>query len=108
MKIFILILCTCYAILMGCQKKTMPVITDRKTEPAAPVTATIPVVPDTLVGKNVFNARCARCHDLPDPGKFTVQRWDDILVRMMPRARLDNEQRVHIKAYLNSQAKTGL
>jgi len=85
--------------IQACQQKTLPTITTRTTEPARPVVV-VDVKPDIAVGKIIFTNRCGRCHDLPEPGQFTAQRWDGILSRMIPRARLDREQEVHVTAFI--------
>ncbi len=89
---------------LACQKKSTPVITERKTEPpsrvenlyAAPGT----VIPDTVEGKKIFTNRCGRCHGLPDPVQFTASRWENILASMLPRIRVSQEQAVHVRAYV--------
>ena len=85
----------------------MPVITERKTQPVKLFTS-IPsastITPDTLIGKIVFTNRCGRCHGLPELNQFTSKRWDGILSYMIPRARLTDEQGIHVTAYLKANA----
>ncbi len=102
--LFIIIILFCF---ISCQKKAIPVITERKEKTWTKTTrdsilATI--TPDTLEGKSVFIARCARCHDLPLPDQYTASEWEGILSTMMTRARLNNEQKIHIAAYLKTHA----
>lgn len=98
----------CLAII-ACHRKSMPVITERKTEPPVKQTSVYPpamtVKPDTAQGRILFTARCGRCHALPYPSQFTAARWDGILTTMVPRARLDNNQTVHVQAYVMANAK---
>ena len=89
-------------IIQACQKKTLPTITTRITEPSKPVTVAVDVKPDTAIGKNIFMNRCSRCHALPDPVQFTAQRWDGILAIMIPRARLDKEKEIHVTAFIKA------
>ena len=91
----------CFA---SCQRKAVPVITSRKTEPPAPAKKIIDVKPDTEMGKTIFMNHCSRCHDLPRPEQYTAQRWEGILSNMIPRARINDEQAVHITAYLKANA----
>ena len=56
------------------------------------------------MGKIVFTNRCGNCHDLPKPEQYTTQRWEGILSYMIPRARLNEEQGVHVTAYLKANA----
>ncbi len=91
---------------IACQRKSVPVITERKSEPENTKTlpASTTIAPDTLIGKTVFVNRCGKCHGLPDPNQFTAKRWDAILLSMMPKARLNNEQEIHVTAYVMTNA----
>jgi cytochrome c5 len=96
--IFFLIIFT--GIIQACQQKALPTITTRTTEPSRPVIAVADIKPDIAIGKIIFTNRCGRCHALPEPVQFTAQRWDGILARMIPRARLDKEQEIHVTAFI--------
>jgi hypothetical protein len=95
--------------IIGCHKKSMPVITERKYEaPKTTVTSYPPtgtIAPDTTAGKIDFTNCCGKCHGLPEPLQYTAQRWDGILSYMIPRARLSNEQAVHVTAYVKANAQ---
>lgn len=95
---------TCMLIMIACNKKALPTITERERDPLPPPKQVVNVTPDMEIGKRVFINRCGRCHDLPKPGEYTAGRWDGILSNMIPRARLDDEQGVHITAYLKANA----
>jgi hypothetical protein len=99
--IFLLVLiCLCF---LACQKKTVPVIRERTVEPAFPVSKTSNIIPDTVAGKKIYSTRCSRCHDLPDPSAYTITKWKSILELMIPRARLNETQAIHLKAYLHTE-----
>ena len=83
----------------------MPVITSRTTEPPLPTKPVVDVKPDIETGKIIFTNRCGNCHGLPKPDDFTAKRWDGILSYMVPRARLNNEQGIHVTAYLKANAQ---
>ena len=89
-------------VLSACSKKTLPVIATRTIDPPPPVSPVINVKPDMETGKAIFTSRCNRCHDLPELAKYKAERWDGILKIMMPRARLNREQEVHIAAYIKA------
>lgn len=95
-------------LVVACQKKSVPVITERKTGPPTKISSPYPpagtIVPDTVEGKTVFMARCSRCHGLPDPAQFNAVRWESILELMIPRARIDKENAVHVRAYVLANA----
>jgi mono/diheme cytochrome c family protein len=106
MKIFFTI--AVFLISVSCNKKSAPVIADRKAEPpkrivniyAPPGTVT----PDTEIGKTLFTGSCIRCHGLPDLSLYRAARWEGILQTMIPRTRLDQEQAVHVRAYVLANA----
>lgn len=93
---------------MACQKKAVPVITERKYEPPIGVVTTFPppgtIAADTAIGKMVFVNRCGKCHGLPEPIQFNQKKWDNILFSMMPKAKLNQEQKIHITAYIKAHA----
>ena len=106
MKKLILLFIATAMFIIACNKKSVPVITERKTEPSKPVTVNpSTVIPDTLTGKIVFTNRCGKCHGLPDPIQFTSKRWEAILFSMIPKAGLNEEQAVHITVYVHANAK---
>lgn len=91
-------------LLSACNSKSVPVISSRVTEQPSKVNTPINIKPDVSIGRSIFITRCNRCHDLPKPEQYTAERWDGILSYMIPRSRLDNEQGVHVKAYLKLNA----
>ncbi len=80
----------------------MPVITGRTTEPIAANTLPSVTTADTIAGKNIFTARCGRCHGLPDISSYNTKKWDIILSSMIPKARLNKDQGIHLTAYIKS------
>lgn len=92
-------------VIIACNKKAIPVITSRTTEPPPPAKSITGIKPDIEIGKTIFTNRCGNCHGLPKPDDFTAKRWDGILSYMLPRARLNSEQSIHITAYLKATAQ---
>jgi hypothetical protein len=50
--------------------------------------------------KVLFESKCAKCHDLPSASSFSEEEWKAIMLRMQPKAKLSDEQREAIYAYL--------
>jgi len=94
---------------VACQKKTVPIITERKTAPLKELRSDTvnysTIKPDTLQGKRLFLTRCSRCHGLPVATEYSAKRWDAILTSMLPKARLTNEQGIHVTAYIKAFIK---
>ncbi len=107
MKKTISFLCCIVIIITDCNKKSVPIITSRETSPLVISTTKSEtlVKADLTQGKQIFINRCGKCHDLPLPEQFTEKRWDGILSYMIPRARLSDEQGIHVTGYLKANAK---
>jgi len=56
-------------------------------------------------GQSVFEQRCQRCHDLPDPGKPPKMGWENRLKLMAKLAKLSPEQKTDVLSYLQSHSK---
>ena len=95
-------------LLVSCQKKAVPVISDRKARVPQKIESIYPpkatITPDTLAGRRIFVNRCDRCHGLPLTAQFSIRQWDAILPTMFPRAGLSNEEALHVRAYLLATA----
>jgi cytochrome c2 len=90
-----------FVIIAACTKKAMPTIERRTEEPPAPV-----VEINFAAGEKLFTTRCARCHDLPKPSKYTNERWQPVLSSMIPRAGLSGVDAANVKAYIKANAAT--
>jgi cytochrome c2 len=86
-------------VITACTKKAMPTIERRTEEPPAPVFEI-----NLAAGEKLFTTRCARCHDLPKPSKYTNERWQPILSSMIPRAGLSGVDAANVKAYIKANA----
>lgn len=92
-------------ILMACQKKSLPVISERVMEPATPPSETVNAVPSLEAGRIIFNNRCSRCHGLPETTIYSGKRWGTILELMAPKARLSKNEKQDVMAYVTAYAK---
>jgi hypothetical protein len=50
-------------------------------------------------GKDLYNTRCAECHDLPKPTQYNEARWALILDSMKDKAKLDDKSFAMVKLY---------
>lgn len=96
---------TAVVILMACHKRSIPVITERTTEPAKPQTEIIRTIPDAEAGRIVFMNCCGRCHGLPETNVYTAKRWETILILMAPRARLTKNEMQDVMAHIHMHSK---
>lgn len=95
MKKYLIILAALTALVAACAKKTTPA-TSAKTEvePAA-----------TALGKSIYEAKCNQCHGLPPADAFTVQKWTKVIDWMAPKAKLKNDEKAEVMAYVHAHAR---
>ncbi|MGB9773773.1 MAG: c-type cytochrome [Bacteroidota bacterium] len=60
---------------------------------------------EELSGERIYRIRCRTCHALPNPGDYTLEQWEKILVDMAERSGISHEERKKIFLFL--QEKTG-
>jgi hypothetical protein len=99
------IICFSAILVMACNKNSLPTISRREAEPPPPV----PIIKKDFIvdmdkGKTIFTNRCSRCHGLHDPKEFNAEKWDIILSRMIPRARLSSEEAANVKAFIRANS----
>ncbi len=56
-------------------------------------------------GKIIYANRCGRCHGLKNTESYTLQRWENILKTMIPKAKLNDEEAKQVTAYVMANAK---
>lgn len=95
-------------LVVACNRQTIPVITNREAEKPKIDNEIYPpagtVKEDVVEGKSIFTNRCGRCHGLPDPALFQTYKWETILMTMIPKAKLSQEQAMHVRAYILQNA----
>ncbi|MDX6181953.1 cytochrome c [Flavobacterium sp. Fl-77] len=88
-------------VLFSCATKT-PSVPATTTENAT-AAKTVELTPELVVGQNLYDNNCAKCHKLYEPKKFSQEQWKPILVRMQKKAHLDDTQMASISNYITSQ-----
>lgn len=58
-------------------------------------------------GKTIFTGNCAKCHKLKDPESRSPEQWNKVLKRMIPKAKLSDEDGKLVRAYLIAHSKQG-
>ncbi len=64
-------------------------------------------VTDLAEGRDLYQGRCASCHQLYEPHAFTPEKWEVELEEMSARARLSEPQELLILQYLVSVSGRG-
>jgi mono/diheme cytochrome c family protein len=88
-------------VVISCSKK---IATTTTTTAPAPVTDPI-ILAKITEGKSLYESNCNKCHGLHNPGKYNEQQWTKHLDRMAPKAKISDEQKETIFAYLSNNAK---
>ncbi|MFB3908199.1 MAG: hypothetical protein ACE15D_07330 [Candidatus Eisenbacteria bacterium] len=53
-------------------------------------------------GYRLYLLKCAGCHQLPRPQAVATERWEPVMERMAPRAKLDSRQATLVLRYLTT------
>lgn len=56
-------------------------------------------------GKTIFREKCAKCHGYRLPETRTAERWPGIIDRMAKKAKLTDDQKQSVLAFVTKQAK---
>jgi hypothetical protein len=91
MKFKLIVLGTFFILILACSPKIVP---------TTPVFLGTILSPELVEGKGIFENNCANCHDLYAPQDFTAEQWKPILLRMQIEAKISDEEREKVYAYL--------
>lgn len=101
---------TAIVILTACSHKSTPTAA-APAAPAAPKEAPAQfnmmtaASPSVIEGEKVYNAKCGKCHDLKKPSEYNAKDWNSIMRSMAPKAKLNEEERSNVMAYVENGAK---
>lgn len=56
-------------------------------------------------GHTIFTNSCANCHKLKQPETRNAEQWNSIIKRMIPKAKLSDEEGKLVRAYVIANAK---
>ena len=102
---------TAIIFLTACSHKSTPTVaaapvpTAPKEAPAQFNMMTSAAGPSVVEGEKVFNAKCGKCHDLKKPSEYNAKEWTSIMRSMAPKAKLNEEERSNVMAYVANGAK---
>lgn len=108
MKVFtsISIISICLIVVVACQRKAAPVITNRTVEPPPPAKVE-PVFASKEIeaGQVIYTTKCVRCHDAKPVQRWNVEEWKPILRSMIRKSKLDSTESSNVTLYVNYHAK---
>ena len=95
MKKIILILIV-FIGLLSCNHKSIPVEKELSTpEPNV----------DVSKGRLVYDQKCGQCHELKNVALYTNQQWNRIQSAMIPKVKLNVEEKSQLILYVQGGAK---
>ncbi|MBL1410594.1 c-type cytochrome [Sphingobacterium faecale] len=56
-------------------------------------------------GNAIFKNSCGSCHKLKQPETQTAEKWNSIIKRMIPKAKLSDEEGKLVRAYVIANSK---
>ncbi len=56
-------------------------------------------------GKAIFREKCAKCHNYKLPETKTAEKWPGIMDRMARKAKLNDDQKAAVVAFVTKHAK---
>lgn len=63
------------------------------------------VMTKEMKGQSTFNAKCGTCHGLKVTTDYTAARWETIMVLMSNYAKLSEEEKENVLAFVKTNAK---
>ena len=55
---------------------------------------------DLKAARKIYLGKCAKCHKLHDPAKYTDEKWDEWMVKMTKKSKLKPEQAELLPRYI--------
>lgn len=56
-------------------------------------------------GRDLYINKCSGCHSLNNPADYTMEEWDKWLVKMKPKAKLNEAEYEKIRYFVMSASK---
>jgi mono/diheme cytochrome c family protein len=61
--------------------------------------------PSAINGEKLYRSRCAKCHKMYDPAKYSDQQWQIWMEKMGSKARLKPEQKKAVADYVEEKLR---
>ncbi|MBS1548999.1 MAG: cytochrome C [Bacteroidetes bacterium] len=87
-------------LVVSCKSKTVATAETKTTTVKKEISAV-----DYAMGKDLFESKCGKCHDLPKPTEYSAEKWVGIMKSMAPKAKLDEKQSTLVYDYVTNYKK---
>jgi cytochrome c5 len=91
------------SIVVSCAKKSTP--SSITSTESSVVSKTVVNENDIAAGHQIFDQNCGKCHRIYTPQEFKEKRWVRIIDEMAPKARLNDNEKQKVLAYVVANAK---
>lgn len=98
MKIKLLAIAAVFGVVSACSPKVIQPEAPKVED--TPVVIEVPLTAELAEGKTLFVNNCAKCHDLYNAKDFNAEQWKPIMLSMQIKAKISDEEREKIYAYL--------
>ncbi|RZJ28578.1 MAG: cytochrome c [Flavobacterium sp.] len=106
-RIFAIALIACAGLyISSCSPKVVAMQPSDPNVPQMPAPAKTVNAERVAQGKSIYEGSCAKCHKLFSPTDFSSAEWGPILMRMQPKAHLQDADMALVSDYINSLAKS--
>ena len=89
----------CVLALWGCQTVSLPAVSPAMTASAQKNGSSAGSLES---GRIVLTTRCIGCHGVQPLGKYSLEKWGEIVDKMAPRAKLTQAQERDLLAYISA------
>ena len=55
---------------------------------------------EQVQGKTIYDVKCGKCHDLPNPSNYTKEKWRSIMLSMQKEAKISDADRELVYNYI--------
>jgi cytochrome c5 len=100
----LLLLAAVMLVMVNCSPKASKVISELPVESKEQIVAKYTSA-QLESGKTIFLNSCNKCHKLKQPETRTPAQWNKVLKRMIPKAKLSDEDGQLVRAYLIANSK---
>lgn len=101
MKKIVAIAIVSTVLVVSCKSKSTASTTVTTSTPAKKEISAV----NYAMGKDLFESKCGKCHDLPKPTQYSAEKWVGIMKAMAPKAKMDDSQSTLVYDYVTTYKK---
>lgn len=87
-------------VLISCAHKIVESTQTSNTSSSSTGGLPVAMTDEVSSGKQLFETKCAKCHAEKTISEHSETQWNSILDRMIPKAKMDDTEGAHVRAYV--------